>query len=215
MTAGILCIYQAFGYTLECERVGTVPVPRAVPRNSWVPFSSPAHAFPVTYWWWLFLTDVGSEKWSIQFTCLGLGELPASFLLPIPQFTHCSLFCVAAFSLPLAFKVLSGPKMKSNRRSRKYPTLGNNLDKRTKMDKKTSMAVLPVVLPIARNLCVHVVSETSFKLKPFMSCQPRACTVPLIPLMLWLPQLPAARSSMSKWCFFWTRAQQTKQCPHR
>lgn len=28
MTAGILCIYQAFEYTLEHLRVGTVPVPR-------------------------------------------------------------------------------------------------------------------------------------------------------------------------------------------
>lgn len=46
--------------------------------------------------------------------------------------------------------------MKSNR-SRKYPTLENYLDKRA------SMAVLPAVLPTARNLGVEIVSETSFK----------------------------------------------------
>lgn len=97
--------------------------------------------------------------------------------------------------------------MKPNR-SRKHQTLGNNLDKRT------SMAILPVILPIARNLGVDVVSETSFKSHSWATSHGLVQFL-LTPSMLRLPQLPAARSSMNKLCFFWTTAEQTKQCLHR
>lgn len=97
--------------------------------------------------------------------------------------------------------------MKFNR-SRKYPTLENNLDKRT------SMVILPFILSTARNLSFDVMSETSFKSHSWVANHGLEQFL-LIPFMLWLPQLPAARSSMNKSYFFWTRAQQTKQCPHR
>lgn len=160
MTGGILCIYQAFGYTLEHQRVGTVPVPRVFLEILELPSEalhmlSPSHTDSDS-----ISLMLGKEIGAFSSPVLAWKNLLPSFCFPFPN-SHTLEFilCVCLLPSPVgkAFKVLPDPKMKSNRRSRKYQTLRNNLDN------KTSMAVLLVVLSIARNLRVNVVSETSFK----------------------------------------------------